>query len=250
MEAGSRSASIRVLIVDDEPLARRNLIALLRGDSEIASVEECDSGAAAVVDIQSKSANLVFLDVQMPEVNGFDVLEMLGTALPPAIIFVTAHDQYALRAFDVGALDYLLKPFDEARFRLALDRAKSKLREAGSGNPSRPKRFVVRKLGRIEFVPVSELEWIDAADYYVQLHTAGQTHLLRRALSEVERDLQGNEFCRIHRSTLVNLQSVRSLALQADGEYEAVLKSGVRLRVSRRMRKQLQERLGVTRQEQ
>jgi two-component system, LytTR family, response regulator len=230
MEASGRSSAIRVLIVDDEPLARRNLIALLRDDSEIASIEECESGAAAVVDIQSKSANLVFLDIQMPEVNGFDVLEMLGTALPPAIIFVTAHDQYALRAFHVGALDYLLKPFDEGRFRLALDRAKSKLREASTAYPSRPKRFVVRKLGRIEFVPVSD----------------GQTHLLRRALSEVESDLQGSEFCRIHRSTLVNLQCVRSLDLQADGEYEAVLKSGVRLRVSRRMRKQLQERLGVS----
>jgi two-component system LytT family response regulator len=249
MEAGNRPSSIRVLIVDDEPLARRNLIALLRGDPEIESIEECDSGAAAVVDIQAKSANLVFLDVQMPEVNGFDVLEMLGTALPPAIIFVTAHDQYAIRAFHVGALDYLLKPFDEARFRLALDRAKSKLREASTADASRLRRFVVRKLGRIEFVPVPEIEWIEAADYYVQLHTAGQTHLLRRPLLEVERDLQGSEFCRIHRSTLVNLQSVRSLDLQADGEYEAVLKSGVRLRVSRRMRRQLQERLGVSRQE-
>jgi two-component system, LytTR family, response regulator len=239
MEASGRSSAIRVLIVDDEPLARRNLIALLTDDSEIASIEECESGAAAVVDIQSKSANLVFLDIQMPEVNGFDVLEMLGTAL-------TAHDQYALRAFHVGALDYLLKPFDEGRFRLALDRAKSKLREASTAYPSRPKRFVVRKLGRIEFVPVSEIDWIEAADYYVQLHAAGQTHLLRRALSEVESDLQGSEFCRIHRSTLVNLQCVRSLDLQADGEYEAVLKSGVRLRVSRRMRKQLQERLGVS----
>jgi two-component system LytT family response regulator len=244
MEADSRPSSIRVLVVDDEPLARRNVIALLRHDPDIGLIDECDSGSAAIVNIRSKAPNLVFLDVQMPELNGFDVLEILGMELPPAIIFVTAHDQYALRAFDVGALDYLLKPFDEARFRLAIDRAKARINNASAGDPSRPKRFVVKKLGRIEFVPVKEIDWVEAADYYVQLHTASQSHLLRRSLSEVERDLQGCEFFRIHRSTLVNLQFVRSLDLRADGEYEAVLESGVRLRVSRRWRKQLQERLG------
>jgi two-component system LytT family response regulator len=243
MEANSPPPSIRVLVVDDEPLARYNVIALLQDDSDIALIDECDSGSAAIVEIRSKAPHLVFLDVQMPELNGFDVLEMLGMELPPAIIFVTAHDQYALRAFDVGALDYLLKPFDETRFHLALDRAKARIKHTGAGDPSRAKRFVVKKLGRIEFVPVPEVEWVEAADYYVQLHTASQSHLLRRSLSEVERDLQGCDFCRIHRSTLVNLQSVRGLELQAHGEYEAVLRSGVRLRVSRPMRKQLQERL-------
>jgi len=244
MEANSRPSSIRVLIVDDEPLARQNVMALLRDDSDIALIDECDSGCAAIIDIRSKAPHLVFLDVQMPELNGFDVVEILGMELPPAIIFVTAHDQYALRAFDVGALDYLLKPVDEARFRVALDRAKARIKHASPRDPSQPKRFVVKKLGRIEFVPVPEVEWVEAADYYVQLHTADQSHLLRRSLSEVERDLQDHDFCRIHRSTLVNLQSVRGLELQAHGEYEAVLKSGVRLRVSRPMRKQLQERLG------
>jgi two-component system LytT family response regulator len=231
------------LVVDDEPLSRHNVIALLRDDTDIGLITECDSGSTAIVDIRSKAPDLVFLDVQMPELNGFDVLEMLGVELPPAIIFVTAHDQYALRAFDVGALDYLLKPFNEARFRLALDRAKARIQHASAGDPSRPKRFVIKTLGRIEFVPVAEVQWVEAADYYVQLHTASQSYLLRRSLSEVERDLEGSDFCRIHRSTLVNLESVRGLELQAHGEYEAVLTSGIRLRVSRAMRTQLQDLL-------
>jgi two-component system, LytTR family, response regulator len=237
---------IRVLVVDDEPLSRRNVLALLRGDTDIASISECDSGHRAIQEIRSGRPDLVFLDVQMPECNGFDVLEMLGTAVPPAIIFVTAHDAYALRAFDVGALDYLLKPFDAERFGRALDRAKSRISQTNgpaSGQPVRDIRFIVRSRGSVRFVSVSDIDWIEAADYYAQLHLPHESHLLRKSLAELERELEPCGFCRIHRSRIVNLERVRALEWRADGEYEAVLKGGTHLRVSRRFRKTLQERL-------
>ncbi|MBV8146891.1 MAG: response regulator transcription factor [Gammaproteobacteria bacterium] len=234
---------LRVLVVDDEPLARCNLTVLLRDDPDIGEMRECDSGHAAVEVIRETAPDLVFLDVQMPECNGVEVLEMLGTELPPAIVFVTAHDEYALRAFDVGAVDYLLKPFDERRFRLALDRAKDKITRQRQSQAARPERFVVRSLGRIHFVPVADIDWIEAADYYAQLHLASQTYLLRRSLAELEHELVSRGFCRIHRSIIVNLERVRGLQLRDDGEYDVLLSSEVHLRVSRRFRKGLQERM-------
>jgi two-component system LytT family response regulator len=182
----------------------------------------------------------VFLDVQMPECGGFDVLELLGTALPPAIIFVTAYDEYALRAFEVGALDYLLKPFDDARFHRALQRAKDKLAHYAVEQPTR--RLVVRSPGQLLFLNVSDIDWIEAASYYACLHVGRDTHILRRTLSELESEL-GDGFIRIHRSIIVNVERVQGLELQNAGEYEVVLKSSVRLRLSRRFRKRLQDRL-------
>jgi len=234
---------IRVLVVDDEPLSRRNVMALLRDDADIASISECDGGRRAIEEIRSSKPDLVFLDIQMPECDGFDVLEMLGTALPPAIIFVTAYDAYALRAFDVGALDYLLKPLDAERFRRALDRAKSRILQEHRPGSGQPGCFVVKSLGCIRFLSVTDIDWIEAADYYAQLHLANEAHLLRRSLSDLERELEPAQFCRIHRSIIVNLARVRALELRADGEYDAVLKTGVHLRVSRRFRRALQERL-------
>lgn len=187
------AAPIRVLVVDDEPLARRNVTVLLRGDSEIESVSECGSGVEAIEIIRRWQPHLVFLDAQMPECGGFDVLELLGTELPPAIIFVTAYDEYALRAFEVGALDYLLKPFDDARFHRALQRAKDKLALYAVGAVGQPtRRLVVRSPGQ-----------------------------------------------------LVNVERIQGLELQNAGEYEVVLKSSVRLRLSRRFRKRLQDRLAA-----
>lgn len=236
------TASIRVLVVDDEPLARRNVTVLLRDDSEIESVLECGAGVEAIDIIQRWQPQLVFLDVQMPECGGFDVLELLGTQLPPAIIFVTAYDEYALRAFEVGALDYLLKPFDDARFHRALQRAKDKLAHYAVGQPTR--RLVVRSPGQLLFLNVSDIDWIEAASYYACLHVGRDTHILRRTLSELEGDL-GDGFIRIHRSIIVNVERIQGLELQNAGEYEVVLKSSVRLRLSRRFRKPLQDRLAA-----
>lgn len=239
------AAPIRVLVVDDEALARRNVTVLLRGDAEIESVLECAFGVEAIEIIRRWQPHLVFLDVQMPECGGFDVLELLGTELPPAIVFVTAYDEYALRAFEVGALDYLLKPFDDARFHRALQRAKDKLALHAVGTVGQPtRRLVVRSPGQLLFLNVSDIDWIEAASYYACLHVDRDTHILRRTLSELEGDL-GDAFIRIHRSIIVNVERIQGLELQQAGEYEVLLKSGVRLRLSRRFRKRLQDRMAA-----
>ena len=233
---------MQVLVVDDEELARRNVTVLLRRDPEVQSIAECASGAEAIEAIKSSKPQVVFLDVQMPECGGFDVLEMLGNDLPPVIIFVTAYDHYALRAFEAGALDYLLKPFDDARFHRALQRAKDRLQDRVRA-PKSAQRLVVKTPGQLLFLNPADVDWIDAAGYYACLHVGGSTHILRRTLLELERDLGDEQFIRIHRSTIVNLERVGGLELQDNGEYEVVLKSKVRLRLSRRYRKRLQDRL-------
>lgn len=234
---------IRAFIVDDEPLARSNVAVLLRRDPEIELVGEYGSGMEALAGMRSTRPDLAFLDVQMPECDGFDVLEMLGNEQPPAIIFVTAYDQYALRAFEAGALDYLLKPFDNARFELALARAKQRIAR-DPGQPRKLESVAVKNAGQVTFIRVADIDWIEAADYYACLHVGAKNHLLRRSLSELEQDLDPNIFCRVHRSSIVNLDRVRGLKLGEDGEYEVLLESGVRVRLSRRYRKQLQERIG------
>ena len=240
----ARSAKIRVLVVDDEPLARSNLTVLLRRDAEIEVVGECGSGMDALRAIPEKQPDLLFLDVQMPECDGFDVLERLAPKLPPAIVFVTAYDQYALRAFEAGALDYLLKPFDNARFYRALERAKEKLKDSAS-LARRSDRLIIKGNGQISFVRMSDIDWIEAADYYACLHVGTKTHLLRRSMAELEQELDPNVFCRIHRSSIVNLDRVEGLKLNQDGDYEVLLANRTSLRLSRGHRKQLQSRLGV-----
>jgi len=241
---GERPKKIHALVVDDEPLARSNLTVLLRLDPEIEIVRECGSGREALAEIRNSKPDLVFLDVQMPECDGFDVLEMLGRDLPPAVVFVTAYDQYALRAFESGALDYLLKPFDNARFERALGRAKERI--AHGRNALRTiGRLSVKSAGQVSFLKISEIDWIEAADYYSCLHVGGKTHLLRRSLSELDQELDQGVFCRIHRSTIVKLDRVRGLKLNKNGEFDVLLDNGTRLRLSRRYRKQLQSRLGV-----
>jgi len=168
-----RSAPINVLVVDDETLARRNLTILLRRDPDIGAVTECESGLEAIEEIRKSRPDLVFLDVQMPECGGFDVLELLGSDLPPTVIFVTAYDEYAIRAFEVGALDYLLKPFDDARFGRALNRAKDRLAQSASQQPRSAERLAIKSPGQVLFLNVSDIDWIEAAGYYACLHVGG-----------------------------------------------------------------------------
>ena len=244
MPAEERTSKIITVIVDDEPLARSNLSILLRPDPTIEIISECGSGAEALAIIRAAKPDLVFLDVQMPECDGFDVLELLGRDLPPAVIFVTAYDQYALRAFEAGALDYLLKPFDNARFDLALDRAKQRI-VAGKGLSRKLDRLAIKSPGQISFLRISEIDWIEAADYYACLHVGKRTHMLRRSIAELEQDLDPAIFCRIHRSSIVNLNRVRGLDLNEDGSHELLLLDGTRLRLSRSYRKQLEERMST-----
>ncbi|MHB8215506.1 MAG: LytR/AlgR family response regulator transcription factor [Candidatus Sulfotelmatobacter sp.] len=237
-------SKIRSLIVDDEPLARSNLVVLLRRDPGIEIAGECGSGAEALTAIRSTHVDLLFLDVQMPECDGFDVLEMLGKDLPTAVVFVTAYDQYALRAFEAGALDYLLKPFDNVRFERVLDRAKQTIKRE-RGAPRKLERLAIKSVGQISFVKISEIDWIEAADYYACLHVGPRTHLLRRSMTDLEEELDPAVFCRIHRSTIVNLARVQKMEIGKDGEYEVRLDNGTTLRMSRRYSKELQSRLGV-----
>jgi len=237
---------LHALVVDDEALARRNLTVLLQRDPRMRVIES-DSGTDAIEKIKSLRPEIVFLDVQMPECDGFDVIELLGADLPPAIVFVTAHDEYALRAFEAGALDYLLKPFDDARFARALNRAKDKLAHHALAHPAANRRaatrLVVKSQGRVTFLDPTDIHWIEAAGYYACLHLGSETHIMRRSLLELEHDLGNDEFIRIHRSIIVRLDQIHGLELHADGDYEVVLKSRVRLRLSRRYRRRIQDRL-------
>ena len=238
------AARIRALVVDDEPLARSNLSVLLHLDPDIESIRECGSGMQALTDIREYRPHLLFLDVQMPECDGFDVLELLGNEVPPALIFVTAYDQYAIRAFEAGALDYLLKPFDDARFRRALERAKQRIAVCPE-RPRRLERLTVKSSGEVVFLPLASIDWIEAADYYACLHVAGRTHLLRRSMTDLENELDPATFCRIHRSAIVNLSRVQGLKYGEDGESMVQLSDGTSLRLSRRYRSTLQSRLGL-----
>jgi two-component system LytT family response regulator len=230
---------IGTVVVDDEPLARANVVSRLRTDPEILILGECSSGTDAVKAVRELRPSLLFLDVQMPGCDGFGVLDALGADVPPAIVFVTAYDQYALKAFEAAALDYLLKPYDNARFFRVLSRAKASL----ARRPAEDRRFeriMVTSAGRVSFLRAEEIDWIEAADYYSGLHIGARTHLLRRSMTELERDLEPERFCRIHRSTIVNLTRVRDLCRDIDGEYEVVLRDETRLKVSRGYREKLQ----------
>jgi len=238
------TGALRTLLVDDEPLARSNLRSLLASQADIEILGECGSGSEALVLIRAFRPHLVFLDVEMPEYDGFDVLEMLGSDTPPAIVFVTAYDQYALRAFDAGALDYLLKPFDDARFHRTLDRARQRVLEARTV-PQKSDTLTLKSAGQLLFIKLAEVDWIEAADYYSCLHVGARLHLLRRSMNELESDLDPTLFCRIHRSSIVQIDRVRGLKLNEAGEYDVLLTDGSALRSSRRYRKHLQERLSA-----
>ncbi|MGV7210742.1 LytR/AlgR family response regulator transcription factor [Oxalobacteraceae bacterium A2-2] len=231
---------LRALIIDDEPLARANVAALLARDPAIVLVGQYGSAEEALAALPAARPDLVFLDVDMPECNGFALLEQLGPSPAFAIVFVTAHHQFALRAFEVGALDYLLKPFDDQRFATVLARVRERWRKPGEQH-----RFLVKHGGTLEVLNFADIDWVEASDYYATLHAGGRAHLLRRSLAELDQLLAAHGFQRIHRSAIVNLERVRALELRADGEYEVLLAGGQRLRLSRRHRKAIVERLGT-----
>jgi two-component system LytT family response regulator len=234
---------IRALVVDDEPLSRASVVAELSRDPDLSLAGECSSGDEALAEIRQLHPDLVFLDVEMPECGGFDVLEMLGAEAPPAIVFVTAYDKYAIQAFEVGALDYVLKPFDSARFTVALARAKQRI-AAHRAAPRPAERLAIKSIGGVTFVNIAEIDWIEASDYYSRLHAGGKTHLIRRSMADLEKDLHAHSFRRVHRSTIVNIERVRALALNDAGEYDVRLRDGSEHRVSRRHRRELQAALG------
>ena len=246
------SAVIRALIVDDEELARERIRTLLAGDDQIQIVDECADGRSAVAAIRRRKPDLLFLDVQMPELDGFAVLEEVGAVNIPAIVFVTAYDRYAIRAFEFVALDYLLKPFDSSRFRQTLDRAKEQIRVRGADmrqqqiealleNASRPhlERLVVRESGRISFLRVEEIRWLEAQGNYVKIHASGQAPVIRRTLKDLEERLDPSRFLRIHRSILVNLDRVRELRPMFHGEYQVLLDDGTELTSNRGLKETL-----------
>jgi two-component system LytT family response regulator len=262
------SAALRVLIADDEPLARQRLRRLLRREAEVEVVAECADGPATVAGLMSHAPDLLFLDVQMPELDGFAVLQAIPADLVPVTIFVTAYDQYALRAFDAQALDYLLKPYTEARFRTAFARGRAAvqgpepgergrllslleqirleqrdLRAAVSSSPSLADRLLVREEGRVRVVPAAEVDWIEAARNTVRLHAGQAVHVLREPLTSLESRLDPARFARIHRSTLVNLDRVAEIQPWFSGDGMVVLRTGERLRVSRGYREQFEARL-------
>ena len=229
---------LRALIIDDEPLARSNVAHLLARDPALTLVGQCGSAEEALAALPGARPDLVFLDVEMPECDGFELLERLGGAPPFAIVFVTAHHQFALRAFEVGALDYLLKPFDDQRFARVLERVKERLRA-----PGETRRFIIKNGNALEVVKFADIDWVEASDYYSSLHAGSRHHMLRRSLAELETELAPHGFQRIHRSAIVNLERIRALAMREDGEYDIVLHDGQRLRMSRRYRKSIMTRL-------
>jgi len=248
---------IRTLIVDDEPLARERIVDMLVGDAEVEIIGECGDGLAAVAAVEAHKPALVFLDVQMPELDGFEVLEAIEEM--PVIIFVTAYDQYALRAFEVHALDYLLKPFDRERFDKALQRAKRQIERERAGTmnrelvalladlKSRPKpleRLVIKTGGRVFFLRVDEIDWIEAAANYVRLHAGKEAHLLRETINGLAAKLDPDKFLRIHRSIIVNLERVKEMQPWFHGDFVIIMQDGAQLTSSRNYREQLRKLLG------
>ena len=265
---------IRVLIVDDEPLARQRLEDLLRAERGVEIVASVDNGEAAVDAVRSLHPDIAFLDVQMPGKTGIDVVREVGPDAMPLTIFVTAYDRYALQAFDLAAVDYLVKPFDDERFEQAFQRARRyvELEEMGelrerllavldggsrSGAPTAPpapasggspylERIAVEMRGKVRVVPVSQIEYITASGPYVELHTSERAYLIREAIHTLEEKLDPNRFLRIHRSIIVRVDLIDTFHRGAGGDYEVQLKGGARLRVSRSRREELERRLGVT----
>ena len=254
--ATSTPDRIAVLVADDEAPARQRLIDLLRKDRHVASIAEAVDGASVVEAIENRRPDLVFLDVQMPELDGLEVIDAIGAGQMPLTVFVTAYDRHAIRAFEANALDYLLKPFSDERLEATMARVKARLDERSvqefgkrmlhlvSTSDRRLDRLVVKSGGTTRFVPVADIDWIEAAGVYVNLHVAGKELLYRAALNELAAKLDPDRFVRVHRSAIVNIESILQLEPISHGEYEVVLKNGARSRISRTYRAQLERRLG------
>lgn len=263
----SAPEKMKILIVDDEPLAREKIRNLLKKKSEFEVIGECGNGKEAVRTIQKQKPDLVFLDVQMPEMDGFGVLEALGADKIPMVVFVTAYDRYALQAFEVYALDYLLKPFDRERFEKALQRAQQSFdhekdwdlksgilslldelsRNRKGEAVSQPKfleRLAIKSNGRIFFLKTPEIDWIESEGNYVRIHAGKESYLMREALTVLESQLSPKRFLRIHRCSIVNLDRIQELQPWFHGEYRVILRNGVQLTLSRSYREKLREFLG------
>jgi len=246
---------IRCLVVDDEPLGRERIVALLRALPDAEVVGESETGRAAIADIARLAPDLLFLDVQMPEVDGFGVLASIQRPHVPAVIFVTAYDEYALRAFEVHAQDYLLKPFDPDRFYSAFHRAANRIRTERASDANtrllallddierdRPRRsrLAIRSGGSVFFLPVDEIDWLEAADNYVRIHSKGEVHIVRQTLQRMEESLAPSTFVRIHRSSIVNVGRIKEIQPWFGGEYVVLLRDGTKLHTSRRYRERLE----------
>lgn len=262
-------STIRIVIADDEPLARQRLEDLLRHEPGAQIVATAADGAAAVAAIRQLDPDLVFLDVQMPGGTGLDVVSEIGSDDMPATIFVTAFDQYALSAFDVAAVDYLVKPFDDERFEQAFRRARRVLElermehlrmhllavlqapdssdDSGTGQPDGDylERIAVEMRGKVRVVPVAQVDYITSSGPYAELHVGERTYLIREAMQTLEERLDPAHFLRVHRSAIVRIELVETLFKGAGGDYEVQLRGGVRLRVSRSRREELERRLGM-----
>ena len=254
-----KTAKIKALIADDEPLARKFIRRMLKDDREVEIVGECGNGRDAVAMIKTQSPDVVFLDVQMPEMNGFAVIEAVGFEQLPEIVFTTAYEHYAIRAFELHALDYLLKPFDQTRFRDAMKHAKERLNqrqhederlqigallESLKNQTQYLDRLIIKADGRITFLSTREIDWIEADDKYVHLHTGKSARMVRQTLSGMEAQLDPKKFLRIHRSTIVNVERIKELQPLFSGEHSIVLQDGTRLTLSRNYKNSLFELLG------
>ena len=251
--------TIRAVIVDDEPLARRRLRSLLVEAQDVEVVAECANGKDAIQTLEESTPDLLFLDIQMPEIDGFDVLRAIGVGRVPVVIFVTAYDQFALRAFEAHALDYLLKPFDDERFETALERARERIRQHQGGDLDQRLRVLLDEMsGRRSYlqrlvVPVGhssvliktdDIDWIEADRNYMRLHVGAQTHMLREKMSRIESALDPAKFCRIHRSTIVQIDRIRAVESFFHGEYIVVLHDGTKLTSGRSYRRNLYSVMG------
>ena len=249
---------ISALIIDDEPLARQRVRRLLEADPEVDLLGECGDGIEAIETIRTKHPDLIYLDVQMPEVDGFDVLKPFTADEVPLVIFVTAYDEHAVKAFEVHALDYLLKPFEDAKFRSALQRAKDQLHleQRGEsirrvldligerrGTPGGIKRIMIRSGGHISFLRTADVDWIEAQGDYVSLHSQGKRHLVRENIGALEEQLKPESFVRIHRSTIVQINRIKELQPLFHGDYTIVLIDGTRLTMSRSFREKFFQRV-------
>jgi two-component system LytT family response regulator len=238
---------MRVLIVDDEPIARRGLRRLLDQEADIEIAGEAGNGAAAIEAIESLQPDLVFLDIQMPEMDGLEVVATVGAHKMPPVVFVTAYDKYAIDAFDLNAADYVLKPVDPERFQRALDRARrrreqpdrdleQRLARVLSAMKPMTERLVVRSAGKIQFVNIDEIDWINAEDNYVRIYAAGKTYLMRETVTGIETRLNPHQFVRIRRSTIVRIDRMREIKPLLNGTFEILLEDGTRVVSARRFR--------------
>jgi two-component system LytT family response regulator len=249
--------NMRVLIIDDEPWSRKRIATLLKSESDIEIVSECAGGEEAIRAITSSAPDMVFLDVQMPEVDGFEVLEAIGPEHMPLVIFATAYDRYAIQAFDAQAIDYLLKPFDEERFKKALTRARNEWKGKVSSekvlskllDSIRPKqhylhRLVANSAGRVLFLKLADIDWIEASGNYVTLHSGKECHMVRTTMNALEPRLDPAQFVRIHRCSIVNSDRVREMQPLFRGEHVLILKDGTHLNVGRAFRARLMQQMG------